>query len=242
MDMKIYTGKIRSKNSPKTVKTAYGTWAHQVQRYPNQVTYDSREFISWWLDQLKTFKGHIPVVLRIDPDKQFSFENISMVDKSIKFYSKNINAVKASESYSGQVDRCTNKKNKRYYRYGLRGIKVLYTRHQFIDWWLHNIKSFKGKIPTVGRIDHDGNYEFSNIILEDKSENSRERAFRLGGIQKIKSVALVNPVKRIILSEFKSGSEAAKLESTPQVNVSRSCRLKTTLRNGKTFRFLEEII
>ncbi len=89
-------------------------------------------------------------------------------------------ARKALETIVDQRRRCSNPKNSGYKTYGAKGIKVEYTSRQFIAWYLENIKKFKGKKPSVGRIDHSKNYTFDNIEIQSCSDNAKERCDRLG--------------------------------------------------------------
>lgn len=63
--------------------------------------------------------------------------------------------------WSSMKNRCYNKSNNRYYRYGARGVRVC-------DEWLNNYKQFEldmGVRPkgfTLDRIDSNGNYEKNN--------------------------------------------------------------------------------
>ncbi len=53
-----------------------------------------------------------------------------------------------------------------------------YSAREFIGWWLHNLKTFKGTVPTCGRIDHKKGYSWDNIFMQDMKENSREGFLR----------------------------------------------------------------
>jgi hypothetical protein len=53
-----------------------------------------------------------------------------------------------------------------------------YSTREFVGWWLHNLKSFKGTVPTCGRIDHKKGYSWDNIFMQDMKENSREGFLR----------------------------------------------------------------
>ncbi len=70
-------------------------------------------------------------------------------------------------------DRCTNPKNKRYYRYGGRGIKILMTYGQLLDIWIRD-KGWKLERPSVDRIDNDGPYSVNNVRFIERLENSRK--------------------------------------------------------------------
>ncbi len=112
-------------------------------------------------------------------------------------------------SYREQRTRCYNKNREKFKHYGAIGIEVKYTSRQFIAWWLENIKSFTGTKPTIGRKDHAGHYEFGNIIIQDRSENSIERNNRVPPHFKAKPITILNP-KTNRLKKFKSRNEAAR--------------------------------
>lgn len=85
-------------------------------------------------------------------------------------------------TYSMMKDRCYNKKNGRYNRYGGRGIKVC-------DRWLESIANFiedMGERPegcTLDRINNDGNYEPSNCRWADgttQGTNKQTKSGKLG--------------------------------------------------------------
>jgi len=89
--------------------------------------------------------------------------------------------LRAYHSWLGQRRRCTNPRREAFPKYGGRGIRVKYSSREFISWWLFQCSKKEYAIPTAGRIDHDGDYEFSNVRIEEKSENSREMIFRNRG-------------------------------------------------------------
>lgn len=89
--------------------------------------------------------------------------------------------------YTGMVSRCTNKDNKRYYRYGARGIDVC-------DRWLESFENFykdMGERPSkkhqIDRIDNNGNYEPVNCHWVLPYENAINKEFKPGklGIRNI---------------------------------------------------------
>ena len=82
--------------------------------------------------------------------------------------------------YIGMISRCTNKNNKRYYRYGARGIDVC-------DRWLESFENFyndMGNRPSskhqIDRIDNNGNYEPSNCRWVLPYENAINKEFNYG--------------------------------------------------------------
>lgn len=78
--------------------------------------------------------------------------------------------------------RCNNPKNKKFYRYGGRGIKCLLTSEEIKSLWFRD-RAYELIMPSIDRLENDGNYEFSNCRFIERSENSlkmwrekRERA------------------------------------------------------------------
>lgn len=69
--------------------------------------------------------------------------------------------------------RCQNKKSKNYYGYGGRGIRILITLEEIKSLWFRD-KAYNLKIPSIDRIDNDGNYELSNCRFIEQSENARK--------------------------------------------------------------------
>lgn len=94
--MKIYNGPLDRKKLSYNARVAYESFNAQKQkcRNPNNrwfknygakgidVHYGPREFIAWWLNNLKTFKGKTATVSRINHDKGYYFDNIKMEDVS----------------------------------------------------------------------------------------------------------------------------------------------------------------
>ena len=86
----------------------------------------------------------------------------------------------AAKSFYSQRSRCLTLRTKAHPKYGGRGIKVKYSVRDFIAWWAreYNKKPY-WRCATVSRTDHDGDYCFENIKLEEKSVNTSERNRRV---------------------------------------------------------------
>jgi len=84
-------------------------------------------------------------------------------------------------SYHDAKQRCNNPNNSRYKYYGGRGIKFLMNMEEIKRIWFRD-KAYKMKIPTIDRIDNDGNYCLDNCRFIEKSENTiksnRERMIK----------------------------------------------------------------
>lgn len=115
-------------------------------------------------------------------------------------------------SWLNQRRRCYDKTHKQYAYYGAKGIEVKYESRDFIGWWISNLKTFKGEIPTVGRIDHAGHYCFENIELQSKSDNSKEMNIRrrlAHKVEKKKPVRMLCYACDSKIADFKSVQEAS---------------------------------
>lgn len=117
----------------------------------------------------------------------------------------------ARKVWLGQRDRCSNPKNKLFKYYGAKGVQVKYCVNDFIKWWVaERAKRTNGKF-VVGRIDHDGHYEFGNIEMVESGENTREMLRRTGGNAVGVPVVLVGEQMTHV---FCSASKAAKFLGT----------------------------
>lgn len=109
------------------------------------------------------------------------------------------------------------------------GIEVEYSVREFIGWWLLHISKKKHwNRPVTARIDHDKNYSFDNIVLQECSENSVERINRLGSPSwaRKKRVRALNGDGAVI-KEFKSVTDAANYFSVCLHTVKNHCTGKT---------------
>lgn len=74
--------------------------------------------------------------------------------------------------YFAAKTRCKNLNNKRYHRYGGRGIRFLLTQKEMEILYKRD-HAENMKHPSIDRIDNDGNYCFDNCRFIEFSENAR---------------------------------------------------------------------
>jgi hypothetical protein len=67
--------------------------------------------------------------------------------------------------------RCNNINATGYKNYGGRGIKCLITEQQLKELWFRD-KAYSMKIPSIDRIDNDGNYKYDNCRYVEKRDNT----------------------------------------------------------------------
>lgn len=70
--------------------------------------------------------------------------------------------------------RCGDPSDKRFHRYGGRGIKLRLERRDLVYLWERDNAS-QLKRPSIDRIDNDGHYEVKNCRFIELAENSRRR-------------------------------------------------------------------
>lgn len=147
-------------------------------------------------------------------------------NKPISYGPRAKDVICAYNCWATQRKRCSNPKSKDFKRYGARGIKVEYESYEFVAWYLREFKLKKYKWATVGRVDHDKNYSFSNIKMEEMRENVLEKAHRVP--QGIKLRVYKNGVE---FCSFKSIRDA---EIILGVNNRKISELENS--GGKTFK------
>jgi len=139
--------------------------------------------------------------------------------------------------YYSQRERCYNPKHYRYKTYGGKGIVIEYSLKELLTWCkAKGINALKDM--DIGRIDHSKSYSLDNILLQSRSENSKESFMRCG---------IKNPKKEIMISDYTTGEnlciaesthEAAYLVETTHGNVSMIAGQKRRSAKGFTFRYL----
>lgn len=148
---------------------------------------------------------------------------------------------RARMSYTNQVHRCSNPNAQRFEAYGGKGIAVCYSQPEFILWWFSQLKKRKKwDCPTVGRIDHAGDYSFDNIRLEEKSENSREMITRYKTITPRRPILIYKDGKLVHRAE--SGMAAARWMGVPSSKtISCVCRGRRKTIAGFTCKYEEDV-
>lgn len=77
--------------------------------------------------------------------------------------------------YDAAKQRCTNPKNPSFPNYGGRGIKLRFTRAEYIAYVLNELPRDSYTGLDVDRRDNDGHYEPGNLRLVSRAENSRNK-------------------------------------------------------------------
>ena len=123
--------------------------------------------------------------------------------------------------------RCNNKNNHKYLRYGGRGIKCLITTEELKQLWFRD-KAYLMKIPSIDREDSNGNYEYSNCRYMELAINS--------GKDKKKSV-LQFDLHNVFIKEYASIKKAGELNLIHSENISQCCRGKLKTSGGFKWRY-----
>jgi hypothetical protein len=157
----------------------------------------------------------------------------------------------AWDSFRAQKSRCEHPSNAKYKWYGAKGIKVEYSYKEFEEWYVREYNStFSPLRVTVSRIYHDENYCFTNIKLETRSENSKERNRRCPQTGKpnghsLKKILVYSLKTGEEIAVFRSQTDCAKTLAVSASHISQSCMGKYTSERRKAgynmfgFRFLE---
>lgn len=79
--------------------------------------------------------------------------------------------------YFAAMSRCNNSNHKHYKYYGGKGVQFLMSIDDYETLWFRD-RAYKMKLPTMDRVDSNGNYEVSNCRFIEQSENSRRAIHR----------------------------------------------------------------
>lgn len=115
--------------------------------------------------------------------------------------------------------RCNNPNYIGYFNYGGRGIKCLITADE-IKILMERDNYWQLKIPTIDRINNDGNYTFQNCRFVEKGVNSAERNKRVSS----KAIVQWNKKGKFI-KKWRSISEASRLLKISRTAIN-NCLLK----------------
>ncbi len=129
---------------------------------------------------------------------------------------------KAYNAYTAQISKSYNSKDPSYKYYGGKGVKVHYSRMDFVRWYLYQYSKNPLKDPSVGRIDHDSHYCFHNIELQDFNDNRRERARRVGMPDCSRKIAVYEfPESKEPMASCKSITDASHLTGASITSIIR---------------------
>lgn len=149
--------------------------------------------------------------------------------------------IKAVNCFNNQKRRCYTKTNPRYKDNGAKGIRVEYTRQEFIDWFISEYPKFNGEKPSVGRIDHSKSYSLNNIRFESTSDNSMERILRVGTTRERRAIHIIEHETQSIVKTVGSLTEAARETGVHASHITRYCNGKLKVsKTGFTFRYVDE--
>ena len=136
-----------------------------------------------------------------------------------------------------QRDRCYNAGARSYRWWGKKGIRVKYSSRDFINWYLKESKKFNhDEDIVVSRIDHNGHYEFRNIKLETRSENSIE-AFNRNKSKMGRNIQIVDIKTNSTIATVFGTIEAEKVTGINRGNISRY--LSGEYKTSKKYKFVE---
>ncbi len=123
---------------------------------------------------------------------------------------KKLNAMKPPEHavWASMKDRCGNRNNNHYARYGGRGIKVCARWASFAA-FMDDMGKRPSALHTLDRTDNDGDYEPSNCRWVTVSENCRNKSNTLV------STDDAYLIMRFIMLGISSGRELARIMQVP---------------------------
>ncbi len=121
-------------------------------------------------------------------------------------------------SYSHAKDRCGNKNNGVYHRYGGRGIKMLLSVEEIKCLWFRD-KAFDMDKPSIDRINNDKNYSMDNCRFIEQVENNR----RSGRITRRKPI-IQKDLKGNVIRVWESAYKVYQSIGLPNTRICACCR------------------
>ena len=159
--------------------------------------------------------------------------------------SKNSCIKRINKVYKGMRERCNNPNHIGYHLYGGRGIQVIISRIDFIEWYLERVTDEMVR-PNVDRINNDGHYEISNIQLIPARQNAHKMLKENGAWEtKFDNMKRANEKRSINVTidgtEYASKKEAARETGLDVRSIGRAMKkhktsnLKTIKKKVRTF-------
>ena len=128
--------------------------------------------------------------------------------------------------WNTMIQRCTNKRQKSYKDYGLRGIVVCSRWKEFVNFF-EDMGHRPSKRHTIERIDNNGNYEPDNCTWKTQIEQVRNKRIHkknksgVSGARKVQngkySVTIGVNYKRITIGTFDTLKEAAQARRKAEI-------------------------
>lgn len=111
-----YTGSLSPKKMTQKARRAYWIYDRQKRGRRAGNNYSAREFISWWLSNLKKKKWKQPQCGRIDHSKPYSFDNIVMQELNENLKERNARCGNPGKQHRAVQSFCilTGKKLKKF--------------------------------------------------------------------------------------------------------------------------------
>ena len=131
------------------------------------------------------------------------------------------------ETLSSIKQRCENKNNHKYIDYGGRGIKCVITAEELKILWFRD-RAYEMEIPSIDRINNDGDYTFDNCQYLEHRENS--------GKNKRKPI-LQYSLNNILIKEWNSNISASKELNISAGHISQVCSGKRHTAGGYIWRY-----
>jgi len=148
---------------------------------------------------------------------------------------------RAYQCWSDQISRCYRPTTAAYRFYGAKGIQVCYGARTFVAWYLEALKSFKGKVPSIDRINPKKNYCFCNVRLMEYKDNAIEAARRADRSILHRKINIVDFKTGRILETVAHAGIAAQKTGVLRSNVALHCIKMGNFgkKIGITFRYAE---